>query len=470
MAKRNIDLDFVEEKRPNITRGKNYLFVIAIDEYQPPVPRLHNCVSDAKAFVEVLLRRYDYFHTNTTKALYNSEATRSAIRKQLDAYCRTLSSEDSLVIYFAGHGEVDDSITKEGYWIPADSKGEYQDDGFANRDVTARLREDTLKARHVLLFSDSCFSGSFFGKRKLLKDELLALEAVERRSSRWAVTSGGHEPVSDGEQHSPFAKRLLDYLENFDGVGFKAITLGDEVQSLVALNTQGEQTPRNEALGIGHSGGQFVFYLRDAAAATVEPVTPDGIAFQALQKSRNLGDITSFLQNFPESEHFQAALQLLSEVEEELAWNAAKKKDALSAYFGFLGKYPNSRYRTDAQKRIAALQNPTPEPEPEPTPEPEPIQESVTEPTPTAKPNISREWQTMIAEGKVKNALEAVRDYLQARGDNNNLNTVIVLLAQQNRLNKNQMNGLMSFSEAGREQAGITNRLLELISGLKGVK
>jgi uncharacterized caspase-like protein len=160
MAKRNIDLDFVEEKRPNITRGKNYLFVIAIDEYQPPVPRLHNCVSDAKAFVEVLLRRYDYFHTNTTKALYNSEATRSAIRKQLDAYCRTLSSEDSLVIYFAGHGEVDDSITKEGYWIPADSKGEYQDDGFANRDVTARLREDTLKARHVLLFSDSCFSGS----------------------------------------------------------------------------------------------------------------------------------------------------------------------------------------------------------------------------------------------------------------------------------------------------------------------
>ena len=61
------------------------------------------------------------------------------------------------------------------------------------------MRVDAIKAKHILLVSDSCFSGDFFrgkrGKLPEVTDEVI--KRAYKLTSRQAITSGGLEPVSD---------------------------------------------------------------------------------------------------------------------------------------------------------------------------------------------------------------------------------------------------------------------------------
>ena len=74
-----------------------------------------------------------------------------------------------------------------------------------NSDLRDRIR--ALKARHILVISDACFSGSLFAERAVTPD--LAIEELSRLSSRTAMTSGALTTVPD---RSVFVKYLLQKL------------------------------------------------------------------------------------------------------------------------------------------------------------------------------------------------------------------------------------------------------------------
>lgn len=244
-----------KEKNTPIVRT-NHLLVIGIDAYDNEIPILHNAVRDAKAFEKVMLDNYQFDPTRVTR-LFNKEATKKNILKAFDQHLEQLTNLDNLVIYFSGHGELHE-ITDRGYWIPADAKKGDRSTFLSNSEVVDFFKY--CKAHHIFSIVDSCFSGSLFEAQKgdFMEEKLVNIP------SRWLLTAGMKEPVSDGAlgKNSPFATSLLIHLENNIEDSLWCSDLCNRVLKGVSFNSQ-KQTPRGEPLqNVGHQGGQFVFYKK----------------------------------------------------------------------------------------------------------------------------------------------------------------------------------------------------------------
>ena len=196
-------------------KGEQWLLTIGIDSYIS-WPRLKTAANDAKALKKVLLERYHVDPSHVIE-LYDENATRENILGTLRDLTRKVKPEDSLLIYYAGHGHVD-NITKRGSWIPVESRTDNPSAWISNQEIKDYLSIDAIKAKHVLLVSDSCFSGDFFrGTRGTIPEVTdTVIKKAYQLSSRQAITSGGLEPVSDAGfgGNSVFSHFLVAALKN----------------------------------------------------------------------------------------------------------------------------------------------------------------------------------------------------------------------------------------------------------------
>ena len=131
--------------------GRNVVAVIGIDRYHA-WPVLDYSVRDARGAVEVFQR---LGFEQIVAPLYDEAATADAIRRLGTDDLATLRSDDSLVLFFAGHGHTQTRTLQSGpvqtsYIIPVDGD---RPDGRA----ATWLRLDTLlsdvarlTARHIL--------------------------------------------------------------------------------------------------------------------------------------------------------------------------------------------------------------------------------------------------------------------------------------------------------------------------------
>ena len=244
-------------------KGEQWLLTIGIDSYLS-WPRLKTATNDAKALKKVLLERYHVDQSRVIE-LYDENATRKNILGTLRDLTRKVKPEDSLLIYYAGHGHID-SITKKGSWIPVESGTDDPGAWISNQDIKDYLNIDAIKAKHVLLVSDSCFSGDFFrGTRGAIPDVTdTVIKKAYQLSSRQAITSGGLEPVSDAGfgGNSVFSHFLVAALKNNTNPYLIPSELFPSIKSGVAQNA--EQFPQMGALyGVGgQDGGELVLFLK----------------------------------------------------------------------------------------------------------------------------------------------------------------------------------------------------------------
>ena len=244
-------------------RGEQWLLTIGIDSYLS-WPHLKTATNDAKALKKVLLDRY---HVDPSRVieLYDENATRKNILGSLRDLTRKVKPEDSLLIYYAGHGHID-SITKKGSWIPVESGTDDPGAWISNQDIKDYLNIDAIKAKHVLLVSDSCFSGDFFrGTRGVIPEVTdTVIKKAYQLSSRQAITSGGLEPVSDAGfgGNSVFSHFLVAALKNNTNPFLIPSELFPAIKSGVAQNA--EQFPQMGSLyGVGgQDGGELVLFLK----------------------------------------------------------------------------------------------------------------------------------------------------------------------------------------------------------------
>lgn len=230
-----------------------YLLNIAVDLYENDKwPNLNNAVSDSKRLENILLSKYGF--QNISDPLYNGQATRENIIEALNHLSNLVSENDSLLINFAGHGSMNPK-TGIGYWIPSDS----------NHSISSYIPNSTIieliygiEAKHILIISDSCFSGSFLNSFR--SSENFHYNKLIEKKSRHILSSGRDEPVKDGQpgNGSPFANSLIDFLEanNQEFISFV------ELHSYVAKRTGSTSKQQPIAChieGAGHEGGQFVF-------------------------------------------------------------------------------------------------------------------------------------------------------------------------------------------------------------------
>lgn len=245
--------------RLSIDFGKYYALIIGNNEYQS-LPRLSSPVADATALAELLKTRYHFQTTLLTNA------SRYQILSALNKLRESLTEKDNLLLYFAGHGELDE-VNQRGNWLPVDAERDSSANWIPTTAITDIL--NIMRAKQVLVVVDSCYAGAL--TRSSVARLNAGMTAAERehwlktmasKRARTVLTSGGLAPVMDlgGGQHSVFAKALLDVLAANSDI-LDGQRLHREVAARVAFaaaNMQFDQVPEYAPIRFaGHEAGEF---------------------------------------------------------------------------------------------------------------------------------------------------------------------------------------------------------------------
>jgi len=244
----------------SIDFGRYYALIIGNNKYQN-YPPLVTAISDAQRVAAVLKSKYGV----NTRLLKNAD--RYTMLSAINEIKGKLKANDNLLIYYAGHGEIEEN-TKQGYWLPVDAEQGNTANWIPNSAISDLL--NTITAKHVLVVADSCYSGSMTKSsiprlNTKLDDSHLQkwLNAMVKTRSRTVLTSGGLEPVLDsgGGKHSIFANAFIQQLERGEGI-IDAYRIYLNVARNVSRRAAAvgfSQTPTYAPIQhAGHGGGEFV--------------------------------------------------------------------------------------------------------------------------------------------------------------------------------------------------------------------
>tara|TARA_R110001599_G_scaffold185680_1_gene379921 strand:+ start:3787 stop:5664 length:1878 start_codon:yes stop_codon:yes gene_type:complete len=242
--------------------GKFYALVIGNNEYAN-YANLKTAVADATEVAKLLSEQYGF----DARLLLN--ANRYDILSAINDLRSSLTEKDNLLIYYAGHGDLDVENEK-GFWLPVDAEPGNSANWLSNTSISDQL--NTMKANHVMVVADSCYAGTLstasVARQNLnLSDEDISswLDVMTDVKARTVLTSGGVRPVLDsgGGNHSVFAKAFVKALKNnnrvIDGNSLFVSILGDVRRDSLAMAH--EQIPDYGAIKYsGHEAGEFFFF------------------------------------------------------------------------------------------------------------------------------------------------------------------------------------------------------------------
>jgi hypothetical protein len=282
-ATRGLKLLAAETVGNDVPIGKQWAVFIAIDDYSEQNP-LQNPVRDAEELASIL--EANYFIDEAIK-LYNGSATAAGIRSLFYDLRQDVGQNDSVFVYYAGHGYVDEA-TNTGSWLPVDAGVDQfeQNRWIPNSQIRSML--DALPARHVLLISDSCYSGDIMQVSRAAVPQFTNdyYRRAYAKISRQVISSGASENVPDS---SEFSMRLKDFLL------YQTSPCVDPMQIYTTVREIKTTQPLLGTLPSSRhqSEGSFLFFRKDAAlaAAAETPsetsVPADGPAVEAVVKVIN---------------------------------------------------------------------------------------------------------------------------------------------------------------------------------------
>jgi hypothetical protein len=293
------DDDFVE--------GRRWIAAIGIDEYgwKP----LNNAVSDVRGVVGAFK---DLGFECVEELLLNQAATRDAIWCLPSNMRPKLQMNDTLVVFFAGHGSTikwryDGLSVDRGYLIPVDA------DPSENRYETWQRLDHWLStiaelpARHILVVLDSCHSGIALSRemvhRELGAQDDALIDPLRQHRSRRVITSAlGHQSAMDGggpiAGHSVFTGFLVQALRGeasarFGNASVTGAELGYYLRSQVHAYSGRHQTPAVGVLEFDDQGDLLLSLPPVRRRKTISPGrgTPASVEFRADQGTQPLRDL-----------------------------------------------------------------------------------------------------------------------------------------------------------------------------------
>ncbi len=238
--------------------GRRYTaLVIGNGNYAFMAP-LATPINDARDVGDVLRNNYGF----EVRPLY--DATSDQIMRELYSLSQTLTDDDNLLIYYAGHGDRGpsdsaywlgtdaDKVTKKG-WIPLD----YIRDQIKN-----------MKARHIIVVADACFAGAMTHAKTMSVGRGVSEKRFQlqwNRRARMVLTSGQNTPVTDSggsRDHSLFATYFIQVLRQ-NMILLSGEMLSYELNGRIVPEARKlgvEQQPTYSTLGdANHDFGEFFF-------------------------------------------------------------------------------------------------------------------------------------------------------------------------------------------------------------------
>ena len=228
-----------------------YAILIGEKDYDDPsIPDLQNPIKDAKELKSLLENKYTFKSANID-TLFNR--SREDIMQAIVQRCNTLTENDNLLIFYAGHGigEKDKFGDVDGYWIPVSARKDLNASYISADDINKAIKRSN--AKHILVIADACFSGAF--TRSLPADAAKEITKQYAVTSRKVMASGNLEPVPDNSKFLFYLKKSLT--ENQE----KYITAKDLFDGFYkAILSNSDNLPQYAAIkNVGDEGGEFIF-------------------------------------------------------------------------------------------------------------------------------------------------------------------------------------------------------------------
>jgi hypothetical protein len=243
------------KEEPTISGIPSYhALIIAVENYSASsglVP-LNQPVKDGSKLYLALTGKYNFPKEQTTLL---KNPTRSEILQALEDISKKITPKENIIIFYAGHGVWDERL-KVGYWLPSDAAINNKANWIANS--TLRDYIAGIQAKHSLLITDACFSGSIFKSRDAGMTDY-AMAKIYQLPSRKAMTSGTLSTVPD---ESKFMEYLLKRLNENNEKFLTAKQLFSSLETAVLNNTH--TVPQYGTIqDTGDEGGDFVFVKQD---------------------------------------------------------------------------------------------------------------------------------------------------------------------------------------------------------------
>ena len=257
----------VTREREEVRNDYALLFGVNSYEHFDPWHKLNNPIPDAEAIRDELKNRYGF------AVEVVSDPSRDDILTKINQYARKqYNDNDQLLIFFAGHGYYEErNNVGMGYLVASDTLPPDADRGKSSYISHGDLREriENIGCEHIFLMVDACFSGAFdspveqFNRARGANrspDNVTKKQFIKQSlayKTRWYLTSGGKEYVSDGHpnQHSPFTRQVLDALRSAGGGKHGILTLADIGRYVQKASPQ----PRAGEFGSNAPGSNFLF-------------------------------------------------------------------------------------------------------------------------------------------------------------------------------------------------------------------
>ncbi|MBF0446669.1 MAG: caspase family protein [Magnetococcales bacterium] len=153
------DIFSIEHSEQNKDKPTLHLFVVGINEYADRELNLNFAVPDASGILDFFkMSQGNAFETIKTYEIYNDKATRSNVDQSLHDLYR-IPPEDTVVLYFAGHGEAVEDLW---YFLPHElngtDEGSIKAQGFSSEKFKEHVSR--ISAHKIVLLFDSCKSGA----------------------------------------------------------------------------------------------------------------------------------------------------------------------------------------------------------------------------------------------------------------------------------------------------------------------
>ena len=263
-------ISVVSKHGQNLYLYKDYhALVIGISNYEK-WPRLPNAVNDAKE-VAAKLKEFGF------EVRLVLDPTSREIKTVLSEMVYKMGREKNraLLFYYAGHGETEilADKTKMGYIIPRDCPLLEKDPmGFTTHAISMRDIESVsmrIRAKHVVMLFDSCFSGSLFSLVRAVPHDITEKSALPVRQY---ITAGREdEQVPDKSMFKRCFLIGLDGDADLTGDGYiTGSELGMYLSDKVINYTHRRQHPQYGKINNPDlDRGDFIFALK----APLQPST-----------------------------------------------------------------------------------------------------------------------------------------------------------------------------------------------------
>ncbi len=186
------ELDTLLKKSKQLKRShKKWLFVVGIEKYQY-TDNISYATRSAEMFTKTAQKRLGIFKENSY-VLLNANATQAEIKTKMRKMLRRVKKGDTIYFYYNGHGIPIPSMKNEPFMLASNSEPDYIADEsfFSLKNIYAKLSDS--KAKKIVVFVDSCFSGVTDGKAVLkgVAATKMVAKSVKFDKKKMVVLSAG---------------------------------------------------------------------------------------------------------------------------------------------------------------------------------------------------------------------------------------------------------------------------------------